>query len=193
MSNISRRTASRASRRRKSQGVERCEPCDLNRAASIHSLYHEAIFAVALYRIRTLSHPLCGGTSDRGEFFMLRRIVLLTLLTAGAWLLGGATEAMAQQAFGRQWAHTYNTQDWNRFYHYPYVYYPQNYYGDEYYRSSESLYFRYPPEMRVPVYNKQWHNMYPEGATWNKWNHIYQGPPGGGKYHSGSHFILDTF
>jgi hypothetical protein len=31
--------------------------------------------------------------------------------------------------------------------------------------------------MRVPVYNKQWHNMYPEGAL----------------YHTGHHFLLDTF
>ncbi|MDZ4820586.1 MAG: calmodulin-binding protein [Planctomycetota bacterium] len=102
--------------------------------------------------------------------------------------------AVGNQAFGRQWAGTYSTQDWDRFYHYPYVYYPQNFWGDEYYRSSESLYYRYPAEMRIPVYNRQWHNMYPEGAQWDKYySHRYHRPPGGGKYHQGHHFILDTF
>ena len=57
--------------------------------------------------------------------------------------------------------------DWNRLYHYPYVYYPQNFWSSEYYKSSNDLYHRYPPEMRVPVYNKQWHNMYPEGALYH--------------------------
>ena len=32
--------------------------------------------------------------------------------------------ARAEQAFERQWGRTYTTQDWNRLYHYPYVYYP---------------------------------------------------------------------
>jgi hypothetical protein len=82
-----------------------------------------------------------------------------------------------QQAFGRQWGGSYSTQDWNRLYHYPYVYYPQNFWSSEYYQSSNDLYFRYPPEMRIPVYNKQWMNFYPEGRL----------------YHSGHHFILDTF
>jgi hypothetical protein len=86
-------------------------------------------------------------------------------------------EANAQQAFGRQWGKTYSSQDWNRFYHYPYVYYPQNFWGQDYYRSSESLYYRYPPEMRIPVYNRQWQNYYPQDR----------------RYHSGHHFIMDTF
>ena len=37
-----------------------------------------------------------------------------------------------QQAYGYQWANSYNTHDWNRLYHYPYVWYPQNYYADGY-------------------------------------------------------------
>ncbi len=49
--------------------------------------------------------------------------------------------------------------------------------SSEYYQSSDDLYYRYPQEMRVPVYNKQWHNMYPEGAL----------------YHRGHHFLIDTF
>ena len=107
---------------------------------------------------------------------MMRRTLFAL---ACAMVLGGrsAGVASAEQAYGRQWARSYSTQDWNRFYHYPYVYYPQNYWNHEYYRSSEDLYYRYPQEMRVPVYNTSWHNMYPEGAIW----------------HSGHHFILDTF
>ena len=46
-----------------------------------------------------------------------------------------------------------------------------------YYRSSESLYYRYPQEMRIPVYNRDWHNEYPQAR----------------RYHQGHHFILDTF
>ena len=107
---------------------------------------------------------------------MTRYALLLTLCLTLASTLTTATAA-AQQAFGRQWGSSYNTQDWERFYHYPYVFYPQNFWGEDYYRSSDSLYYRYPPEMRVPVYNKQWHNYYPAGQ----------------KYHSGHHFILDTF
>jgi hypothetical protein len=97
-------------------------------------------------------------------------------------------------AYGRQWVHTYGTQDWERFYHYPYVFYPQNFWGNEYYRSAEHLYYRYPPEMRIPVYNKQWHNYYPEAASWDRYmNHQYRFVPTGGRYHMGHHFILDTF
>ncbi len=113
---------------------------------------------------------------------MVRRMLLALCCAAGLSVLVSA-EAQAQQpmtgqqAFGRQWGGSYSTQDWNRLYHYPYVYYPQNFWSSEYYQSSNDLYFRYPPEMRIPVYNKQWMNMYPEGRL----------------YHSGHHFILDTF
>ena len=109
---------------------------------------------------------------------MIRR-TFLALLCAGA--LGaafGATKAQAQaQAYGAVYNQNYSTQHWQRLYHYPYVYYPQNFWSSEYYQSSDDLYYRYPPEMRVPVYNKQWHNMYPEGAL----------------YHRGHHMMLDTF
>ncbi len=88
-----------------------------------------------------------------------------------------SSEAWSQEAFGRQWGRTLTFQDWNRFYHYPYVYYPQNFWGPDYYRSSEDLYYRYPPEMRIPVYNKRWQNFYPQPRA----------------YHQGHHFILDTF
>jgi hypothetical protein len=107
---------------------------------------------------------------------MIRRL-LIAACAAALWSLLPVEECQAQQAYGRQWGHTYNTQDWNRFYHYPYVYYPQNFWSGDYYRSSEDMYYRYPQEMRVPVYNNSWHNYYPEPR----------------KFHRGHHFVLDTF
>ena len=114
---------------------------------------------------------------SEGGLLMLRKFLLAGCLAAGLSALGGAREAQAQQAYGRAWGGTYTTQDWNRFYHYPFVYYPQNFWGSEYYRSADSLYYRYPPEMRIPVYNRKWHNYYPNRR----------------KYHSGHHFVLDVF
>jgi hypothetical protein len=107
---------------------------------------------------------------------MIRRMMLALACAAGLLTVLSADKAQAQ-AYGRQWSRSYSTKDWNRFYHYPYVYYPQNFYGNNYYRSSEDLYYRYPQEMRIPVYNTGWHNMYPEGQLW----------------HSGHHFIMDVF
>ena len=108
---------------------------------------------------------------------MIRRTMMVLLCAAALLTVLCVSEVQAQQAFGRQWGRTYSTQDWNRLYHYPYVYYPQNFWGSDYYRSSEDLYFRYPPEMRIPVYNRQWHNYYPQAR----------------RYHSGHHFMLDVF
>lgn len=112
-----------------------------------------------------------GGNS------MIRRTMIVLLCAAAVSTVLCVCDAQAQQAFGRQWGRTYSTQDWNRLYHYPYVYYPQNFWGSDYYRSSEDLYFRYPPEMRIPVYNRQWQNYYPQAR----------------RYHSGHHFQLDVF
>lgn len=96
---------------------------------------------------------------------MLRRIVLLAVVVGAA---GWFQTATAQAG----------PKDWERFYHYPYIYYPQNFWGPEYYRSANNLYFRYPPEMRIPVYNTTgWHNYYPSDR----------------EYHRGHHFILDVF
>lgn len=108
---------------------------------------------------------------------MIRRITMALLCATALWAAMPAEQAHAQQAFNRQWGHSYNTQDWERFYHYPYVYYPQNFWSADYYRSSESLYNRYPPEMRIPVYNRSWQNYYPQNR----------------RYYYGHHFILDTF
>ncbi|TWU10726.1 hypothetical protein Poly21_46320 [Allorhodopirellula heiligendammensis] len=99
-------------------------------------------------------------------------------MVGGAGAMGGPGAGYGnQQAFGQAWGGSASNVDWNRFYHYPYVYYPQNFWGQEYFKSSDSLYHRYPTEMRIPVYNKQWHNYYPSNR----------------RFHRGHHFILDTF
>ncbi len=116
-----------------------------------------------------------------GGFAMFRQLVFAAVLV-GVGVLAPSAEAQQpaygpQPAYGQQWGGGNRSVDWNRFYHYPYVYYPQNFYGPEYYRSSDSLYHRYPAEMRIPVYNKRWHNEYPSPR----------------RFHSGHHFILDVF
>jgi hypothetical protein len=97
---------------------------------------------------------------------------------------GGGSAAAASpfynpnvNAYGAYWGASAPSRDCNRFYHYPYVYYPQNFYGSEYYRSSDSMYYRYPAEMQIPVYNKGWHNEYPSQR----------------RYHWGHHFLTDVF
>ena len=100
-----------------------------------------------------------------------------TLLALTALFSAADTAQAEVRSFGRVWGGNLSAQDWERFYHYPYVYYPQNFWGQEYYRSRESLYYRYPPEMRIPVYNKRWHNYYPSARP----------------YHTGNHFVLDVF
>src|SRR4029079_4970744 len=120
-------------------------------------------------------HGRQGGL-PHDERPMIRRMLLPTV--ACVLLAGLASSASAQdRAYGRVWGGQYGRTDWERFYHYPYVWYPQNFWGSEYYRSSEDLYFRYPPEMRIPVYNKQWQSFYPENR----------------RYHQGHQFILDVF
>ncbi|MBM3998196.1 MAG: calmodulin-binding protein [Planctomycetes bacterium] len=109
---------------------------------------------------------------------MLRRATWVLSVAMLLVALGGTNlSAQEPHAYGRVWGGSYSSHDWERFYHYPYVFYPQNFWGNEYYRSAESLYFRYPPEMRIPVYNKKWHNPYPAGRA----------------YHTGHHFVLDVF
>ncbi len=109
---------------------------------------------------------------------MLRKTILSLL--AAASLLGACTQSITAadpRAYGRVWGGANSNRDVQRFYHYPYVFYPQNFKGNEYYRSSDSLYYRYPAEMQIPVYNRHWHNEYPSNR----------------RYHSGHHFILDVF
>lgn len=107
----------------------------------------------------------------------------LAALIAAAAIFACSGESLAQQGFGgrqdyirpRSYPHAYS--DWNRFYHYPYVFYPHNYAPDAYSQSAEDLYFRYPQEMRIPVYNRAWQNDYPKAR----------------RYHQGHHFVLDVF
>jgi hypothetical protein len=110
------------------------------------------------------------------------------------------TQVQKQQAFGRQWGNSYSSQDWNRMYHYPYVYYPQNFWGSDYYRSSQNMYNRYPPEMQIPVYNKQWQNDYPtyrkdpiveEHQFFPMFKHGERHT--GERYYRGNHFEADVF
>ena len=98
---------------------------------------------------------------------MLRRAIQSTV-----FLLGTAMVLMTGTADAAQPG---QPSDWQRFYHYPYVYYPHNFqtYPDSY----DHLYYRYPQERRIPVYNSSWHNFYPSAR----------------EYHRGHHFILDVF
>src|ERR1700683_5304002 len=64
--------------------------------------------------------------------------------------------------------------DWQRFYYYPYVYYPHNFQRPV---EFDSMYYRYPPQRQIPVYNTAWHNFYPEPHPW----------------HQGAAFTLDVF
>jgi hypothetical protein len=120
---------------------------------------------------------------------MLRRTAL-TLLGVLVLSLGVSAKSSSadENAYGRVWGGNYKLRDWERYYHYPYVYYPQNYWGSEYFRSNDSMYYRYPPEMRIPVYNKQWHNYYPQGRHFDG-----NAVPNGSRYHQGHQFILDVF
>ena len=103
---------------------------------------------------------------------MIHRTMLALFCAVTVLALVYAADAQAEQAYGRQWGRNYSTQDWNRFYHYPYVYYPQNFWGNDYYRSAEDLYYRYPAEMRIPVYNRQWQNYYPQERRYYKGHHF---------------------
>ena len=111
-----------------------------------------------------------GGTRE-----MIRSLMLAMIATCGVAF--ATTDCSAQQAYGQSWGQARASYDWDRFYHYPYVYYPQNFWTNQYYRSSGSLYYRYPPEMRIPVYNQRWYNYYPTARL----------------YHRGHHFNLDVF
>jgi hypothetical protein len=124
-------------------------------------------------------------------FVLLSAVFVLIVL--------GVDDVQAQQAFDRQWGRSYSTQDYNRLYHYPYVYYPQNFWGPDYYRSSEDMYYRYPAEMRIPVYHKQWQNFYPTHRKDPSYKEHQISPMFCGERHTGSrysqghHFIADVF
>lgn len=114
---------------------------------------------------------------------MLRRFAAITCYAVAIACFSAASAQaqapMGQQgkAFGAAWGGQNTAGNMDRFYHYPYVTYPHNYWGNEYYRSADSMYYRYPPEMRVPVYNKAWRNYYPSPR----------------RYHWGHQFLTDVF
>ncbi|MBU6239319.1 MAG: calmodulin-binding protein [Planctomycetes bacterium] len=109
---------------------------------------------------------------------MLRSAILVAAIAVVTGLSSASvSQAQETMAYGRAWGGAASSRDYPRFQHYPYVYYPQNFYGNEYYRSSNSMYYRYPPEMQIPVYNRKWYNYYPTSRP----------------YHWGHHFILDVF
>ncbi len=96
---------------------------------------------------------------------MLKRVLLFAFVVA-AYAMQAAPSIEA--------APPGQPADWQRFYHYPYVYYPHSFQKPQVY---DHMYYRYSPEMRIPVYNKNWYNFYPSEKP----------------YHSGHHFILDVF
>jgi hypothetical protein len=100
---------------------------------------------------------------------MVRKAIWGSLLFLG--LLGGAIISSSGTA---QAAGVGQPYDWGRFYYYPYVYYPHNFTRPMEY---DNLYYRYPVERQIPVYNSNWHNFY----------------PGPHPYYKGHHFILDVF
>jgi len=96
---------------------------------------------------------------------LLTSLILGAACAAGLWAMPSTAEA--QGGVGQP-------HDWGRFYYYPYVYYPDNFRPPVQY---DSLYYRYPQNRQIPVYNKMWHNFYPSERP----------------YHSGHHFYLDVF
>ena len=100
---------------------------------------------------------------------MVRRSIL-----GGLLFLSIIVAAMTAGGSTAQAAGVGQPYDWGRFYYYPYVYYPHNYYAPVQY---DNLYYRYPQERQIPVYNKRWHNFYPSEHP----------------YYKGHHFILDVF
>ena len=65
--------------------------------------------------------------------------------------------------------------NWQRFYYYPYVYYPHNF--AQLPESYDHMYYRYPVQRQIPVYNSHWRNFYPTEKP----------------YHWGHHYIMDVF
>ena len=100
----------------------------------------------------------------------MRRILLAGLVLCAALIASGVASPNSADA---QWG-VGQAPDWGRFYHYPYVYYPENFSRPQQY---DSLYYRYPINRRIPVYNKNWYNPYMEPMP----------------YYKGHHFILDVF
>ena len=100
---------------------------------------------------------------------MLKRAVFSGLLLFAAAIVSSYTAGEAQAAPPGQ------PTNWQRFYHYPYVYYPHNY--QRYPESYDHMYYRYPVQKQIPVFNADWHNFY-----------LMDKP-----YYRGHHYTLDIF
>ncbi len=95
---------------------------------------------------------------------MIRR---LTLTLAGFVLIAVVTtlwSPTSAKAAGRG-----QPTDWHRYY-YPYVYYPHNFQSHRI--SYDHLYYRYPANRRIPVFDKNWHNPYTAPRPWHRGNHF---------------------
>lgn len=99
---------------------------------------------------------------------MARRAMFVAMVLAAA-AVGGVLPASTARAAGEG-----QPADWGRFYYYPYVYYPHNFQRPVQF---DHMYYRYPQERRIPVYNEAWYNFYTEPKP----------------YYSGHHFTLDVF
>ncbi len=164
--------------RRRQRPARSCEhPAAKLRRKRLRRMIHKLSLSIALASVCALAGTATAQTASPGVTTASGTQAELASYGqnyASASPTGGTPQAMA---FGQSWGGAASNRDNARFLHYPYVFYPQNFRGSEYYRSSDSLYHRYPPEMQIPVYNKQWHNYYPSSR----------------RYHSGHHFILDVF
>ena len=109
---------------------------------------------------------------------MFCRLCVIAVCSLAFAIASPIESASAQEkAYGASWGNRQTSQNLDRFYHYPYVTYPHNYWSNQYYQSADSMYYRYPQEMRIPVYNKAWHNYYPSSR----------------RYHWGHQFLTDIF
>ena len=100
---------------------------------------------------------------------MIRRTITAGLFVAALLTMAVANSGTAEAAPPGQ------PTDWQRFYYYPYVYYPHNFQAQN--QSYDHLYYRYPQQRQIPVYNKDWYNFYPEKKP----------------YHWGTHYTMDVF
>ena len=121
---------------------------------------------------------------------MVRRSIL-----GGLLFLSMIAAAFTGTGSSAQAAEIGTPYDWGRFYYYPYVYYPHNFYAPVQF---DNLYYRYPQERQIPVYNRGWHNFYISEQSWP--GASGHGPHGmgyprrdGHPYYKGAHFILDVF
>ena len=140
-------------------------------------MFRKVTVSLALAGVCALGATASAQTANSGQSGQSVELASYGQNYAAASAGAGYMQPPHAMAYGQTWGANSNNRDSSRFLHYPYVFYPQNFKGSEYYRSSDDMYHRYPQEMQIPVYNKQWHNYYPSSR----------------RYHSGHHFILDVF